>query len=217
MKRLIIYDLDGTLVDTRLDIIQSVHHMLREMGEPPMADDVIQSYVGRGLTELIKRCLRTDDDARAADGVRRYRAYYAHHYADHSRLLPGTREVLERFKDRRQAVVTNKASPFSEQLLERLGVASYFAEIITGDGRYPNKPDATSTLAVIERAGVAKDDTLLIGDSEVDIHTGRNAGVFTVAVAHGFASRAQLQGLKPDLLVEGFQEFIAACAQYGWQ
>ncbi len=217
MKRLIIYDLDGTLVDTRLDIIQSVHHMLREMGEPPMPDDVIQSYVGRGLSELIKRCLRTDDDARAAEGVRRYRAYYAHHYADHSRLYPGTREVLEHFKGRRQVVVTNKAAPFSQQLLERLGVAGYFAEIITGDGDYPNKPDPTSTLAVIERAGVTKDSTLLIGDSEVDIHTGRNAGVFTVAVAHGFAGRRELETLKPNLLVEGFPELVAVSAQYGWK
>ena len=216
MKKLVIYDLDGTLVDTRLDIIRSVHHMLREMGEPSLPDETIQRYVGRGLSELIKRCLRTEDDARVAEGVRRYRAYYAHHYLDHSRLLPGTRTVLQQFRDRRQVVLTNKASPFSQRLLEELGVASYFAEIITGDGPYPNKPDPTSTRALIERAGVTREQVLMVGDSEVDIQTGRNAGVLTVIVAHGFVSREELESFKPDALVGDFRALIALAIQRAW-
>lgn len=217
MKRLILYDLDGTLVDTLQDITVAANYMLAELRLPALTPDEVKPFVGRGVRELIARCLDTDVSDEIDRGLRIYRAHYGQHLMDHSRLYPGAREVLEHFTPpRAQGVVTNKPNPYSTQLLQGLGVAGYFLDIIGGEGAYPRKPDPAGIQALMSRAGAAPGETVFIGDSIIDVETGRRAGVMTVAVGHGLTDRRELRAAQPEHLVADFSELLALARQEGW-
>ena len=216
MKQLIIYDLDGTLADTRKDIVCAMNHMLREMRAEPLPAKEIEAYVGRGLHHLVKSCLKTEDPKRIEKGAKIYRTYYGEHMLDHTTLYPGAREVVEYFKSRKQAVITNKPDPFSRDLLKALGVADYFVEIVAGNSEYPQKPHPAAVFSIMKREGAAPEGTLMVGDSRIDIETARNAGVETVAIAHGFTPRDELKSLIPGAVVENFQEFLELAKKKQW-
>ena len=216
MKRLIVYDLDGTLVDTLGDIVQAANHMLGELGSPALAAGDIRRYIGSGVQELLTHCLKTDDPARVAQGVTLFRAYYTAHLVDHSQLYPGARTVLDHFRARRQAVITNKPNPYASDILHALGVADYFCEIVGGESAFPKKPDPAALLALMEQARVGPPETVFIGDSPIDVETGRRAGVTTAMVLHGFSDEAELRVAEPDVLVKDFSELLRAAKQAGW-
>ena len=216
MKRLILYDLDGTLVDTKLDIAQAVNHALKELGASVLHPDEVARFVGSGLDQLIGGSLKTHDPAVIERGIELFRTYYAKHLADYSTLYPGVREVLEYFKARTQAVITNKPNPYSKNLLSALGVASYFSDIMSGDGEYPRKPDPSAVFTLLQRDGVSASEALVIGDSPIDVEMGRRAGIFTLAVAQGFNAREELVRANPDALVDDFAAVLAFVKQQGW-
>ena len=218
MMRLIVYDLDGTLVDTLEDITASANSMLGALGLPAVEASSVRGYVGRGVRELVKRCLATDDDTQLERGLRLYREHYGSHLLDRSRLYPGAREALEYFRrlGRAQAVITNKPDPYSTQILTGLGVAAYFAAIVAGDAQYPKKPDPASLQALMERHEAAAGETVFIGDSPVDVETGRRAGVLTVAVTHGLADAQELDAAAPDETVESFAALRSLAATHRW-
>lgn len=216
MKRLIVYDLDGTLVDTLQDITNAANHMLSRMQAQPLSPDQVRVFVGRGMSQLIKDCLKTDDPERLTEGMRIYRAYYHEHLMDHSRLYPGALEVLEYFQARTQAVISNKPNPYSTDLLKALGIAKYFLEIIGGDAPYPRKPDPSSLRVLMGRSGATANETMIIGDSPIDIETGRRAGVLTASLAHGLTRRDELAAAKPDAMVDNFESLLALAKEQGW-
>jgi 2-phosphoglycolate phosphatase len=216
MKKLIIYDLDGTLVDTRRDIINGVRHALKILNGPDLTDDEIKDCVGTGLHQLIKQVFRTEDEKLADRGAKLYREHYKKHMFDHSRLYSGAREFLEYFKDRKQAVVTNKPNPFSSQILEALKVEHYFIAILAGDNGLPFKPDPAAVNHLMEETGAIKGETLFVGDSPVDIQAARNAGVEVVTLSHGFAPASVLRAAKPDYLVENFAELLRLAKEMNW-
>jgi phosphoglycolate phosphatase len=216
MKRLIIYDLDGTLVDTLQDLAAAVNHMLRICQAPPLTLREVRGCVGRGVRELVRRSLQTDEPKRLDDGVKVFLAYYERHLLDQTRLYPGAREVLEHFKDRRQAVLTNKPNPFSRDILEALGVAPYLFELVAGDTEFPKKPDPSAVLALMRVAEASAEETLMVGDSPIDVETGRAAGVFTVCALHGLSDEAELAAANPDLLVKDFGDLLSAATQHEW-
>jgi 2-phosphoglycolate phosphatase len=211
-----VYDLDGTLVDTRRDIAEAANHMRGEMGLPPMPEKKICGFVGLGLAQLVVGCLETADPAKAEEGTRIYRAYYSQHLLDHTALYPGAREVLEHFRSRRQAVITNKPDPYSRQILEGLGVAGYFFEIVVGNSGYPKKPDPESLKALMGKEGAVPSETLFVGDSSIDVETGSKAGVLTVMLAQGFSEREDLERSGPDHLVEDFRELLELAKEKSW-
>lgn len=216
MKRLIVYDLDGTLVDTLEDIAASANHMRAQLGLPQLPARQIRGYIGQGLHELVRHCLQTEDPKLVDQGTKIYRRYYTLHLLDHSRLYPDVPAVLAHFKGRRQAVITNKPNPYSRDILTALGIAEYFIDIIGGNSAYPKKPDPTSLLALMASEQIDAADTLFVGDSPIDIETGRKAGVLTVTVMHGLSDREELMRAQPDLLVSDFQEFLAAARHHRW-
>ncbi|MCI0557834.1 MAG: HAD-IA family hydrolase [Nitrososphaera sp.] len=216
MKRLIVYDLDGTLVDTLEDIAEAANHTLKALHVPELSYDQIRRYVGRGLRTLVKDCLNTEDEQRIDAGMKIYRAYYGRHMLDHSRLYANTDEVLAYFSRRRQAVLTNKPNPYSRQMLEKFGIADCFVEIIAGDSGYPKKPDPAALLALMDRQRSLPKDTLLIGDSPIDVETGRGAGVCTVGVAHGLSDEEDVRLSKPDVLVKNFKELLTLAQHHKW-
>ncbi len=216
MKRLFLYDLDGTLVDTKDDITQAANHMLNQMGAAPLSREEVCRFVGVGLKTLVASCLKTQDPKRIEEGSRIYRAFYAHHLLDKSRLYLGAHQTLEYFKDRKQVVITNKPNPFSREILEGLGVAHYFLEIIAGDAEYPRKPDPSAILAVMKESGIPPQEALFIGDSPIDVQTGRNAGVTTVIITHGFSDGAEISVSQPDVMVRNFKELLDLAKRRGW-
>jgi len=211
-----VYDLDGTLVDTRTDIAEAANHMRARMGLPPLPEKEICGWVGLGLTRLVEGCLGTRDPAKVEEGTQIYRAFYSQHLLDHSALYPGVPEVLEHFRARGQAVITNKPDPYSRRILEALGVAGYFLEIVAGNSGYAKKPDPESLLALMRREGASPEQTLFVGDSPVDVETGSKAGVLTVAVAQGFCEREELERAGPDHLVGGFVQLLELAKERAW-
>lgn len=216
MKRLIVYDLDGTLADTVEDIAVAANYMLAQVGAAAISREQVRRYVGRGVYQLVKDCLHTEDPGRIDHGLKVYRGYYGQHLLDRTRLYPHAEEVLKHFEARTQAVITNKPNPYSREILIGLGVAGYFVEIIGGDTPYPRKPDPTSLLAVLGKTGIPPADALFIGDSPVDIETGRNAGVLTVSVMHGLTDEEELRNANPDVLVRDFRALLEIAKREGW-
>ena len=216
MKKLILYDLDGTLVDTRRDIINSVRYALKTLKGPDLTDDEIKDCVGTGLHALIKQAFRTDDEKLADRGSKLYREDYKRHMLDHTHLYGGARECLEHFEDRKQAVITNKPNPYSSQILEALGVAQYFIAILAGDNGLPFKPDPAAIRHLMLDTDSTEDETLFVGDSPIDIQAARNAGVEVVTLSHGFASEATLREAKPDHIVPDFAQLLRLAQEKGW-
>ena len=212
----IVYDLDGTLVDTLADITQSVNHMLARLDRPPQPASAIRRAVGRGLRELVRSCLQVDDATLIEQGMTIYRAFYTQHLLDHSGLYPGAIPLLEHFRGRRQAVITNKPNPYSKEILTRLGVADFFFMIVAGDADFPKKPDPASLLAIMRGSGAGPQETVFIGDSAIDVQTGKQAGAVTIGIEHGFADDGELAAAAPDLIVRDFHELLATATARGW-
>ncbi len=215
-KRLIIYDLDGTLVDTSQDLAQSANHLRSQFGLPPLPTPAIIKLVGLGVERLVSGCLDTDQPDVIAQGLIVYRAHYAKHLLDHSQLYPDTEALLRRFHDRLQVVITNKPAGFSCDILTGFGIADYFADIIGGDSGYPKKPDPSSLQAVLAKHAVPAEAAVLIGDSSVDVRTGRQVGVETILVAHGFADDVERQTAGADVQVKNFEELLEVAKAQAW-
>lgn len=216
MKKLLIYDLDGTLVDTRRDIVLSVQHMLEEMYAEPMSGEEIQAHVGRGLYPLMSGTLRTSDKKIIEKAGKIYRAYYARHMLDHSVLYPGAGEFLRKYESRVQAVITNKPNPFSRDILTHLGVESYFVKIVAGDEEHPQKPDPQAVLKILQDFKIRKSEALFIGDSMIDLQTARNSGIDAAIICHGFGRRDELESAAPNLLTENFQLLSGEMDRRNW-
>ncbi len=216
MKQLIIYDLDGTLVDTREDIARAANYLRSVMNLSPLTRETISGFVGRGVFHLVSNCLGTQDPKQVEKGIKIYRDYYGRHMLDNTALYPDTGEILAYFKNKNQAVVTNKPNPYSKDILHALGVGSYFLDIIAGDSEHPKKPDPAALFFLMKKCRAGKGETLFVGDSVVDIETARNAGVEIAIVSHGFEKENDLKSASPDFMVKNFKELLALAGSRKW-
>ena len=211
MIRLIVYDLDGTLIDSRLDIANAVNGTLKEFGLGELPMEKVASFVGSGVKNLMQQVLK-ETGAKPLPSLERaikiFRRRYGEHLLEHTRLYPSVRKVLEFFKGRRQAVITNKPENFSLTILQGLGVDSYFFRVLGGDGGFPKKPAPEPLFEILRSAGVSTDEAVLVGDSATDVETGRNAGVKTLAVTYGFGSREEIKSARPDMILEDLAELM---------
>ena len=214
--RLVVYDLDGTLVDTREDIALAVNHMLKSLDAPALPQAVIGGFVGRGLDRLAQSCLGTEDVRRIEKGAKIYRDYYGKHMLDNTRLYPGALELLNFFKGRKQVVITNKPNPFSRDILIALGVSDFFSDIVAGDSDFPKKPDPSAVVSILQRERIEPAETLFVGDSSIDIETGRRVGAHVVVVTHGFTTEKDLLAAHPDAIVPNFSGLLKLAQSKGW-
>lgn len=214
MIELLIYDLDGTLIDSKQDIANAVNWTLGELGLPRLPLDRISAFVGSGVAPLISNVLNESGSGEAAAetfldrAVALYRSRYAEHLLDETKLFPSVETVLRHFKTRKQAVITNKPVGFSHQILQGLGVDHYFFRVTGGDQSLQKKPSPEPVLATVKAAGVRLEETVFIGDSTIDIETGKNAGVQTVAVTYGFRKRDQIEKSKPDFILDDLVDLM---------
>ena len=215
-RELLLYDLDGTLIDTAEDLTRAANQMLKTLDYPPISRAQVLRYVGEGLQQLVARCVGSDDPELISRGIALFWASYSHHLVDRSRPYPAAPRVLDYFHGRIQAVVTNKPHSLARRLLDTLGLGGYFIDIIGAEGAYPNKPNPAAVRALLRRTGLVRAQALLVGDSRIDVETGRRAGVFTVIVRSGFSTPQQLCDAKPDAVVDNLGELLRIARSNGW-
>jgi len=219
--RLLVFDLDGTLIDSRLDLIHSVNAMLRHIGRPELDGDLIASYVGDGAPALVRRALGdtdtdSDNEAMFRAALEYFLGYYRLHKLDHTTVYEGIPETLARLADspngaesngvqRQMAVLSNKPVNPSRDIVRALGLGDFFVCVYGGNSFTTKKPDPLGVRTILEETGVAADEALIIGDSSVDVLTGRNAGLWTCGVTYGFAPHS-LEAVPPDVLIESPRE-----------
>lgn len=204
--RLLVFDLDGTLVDSKLDLAMSVNAMRAAAGLAPLSLDLIASYIGHGVTLLVRRSLKADATSEDVEkGLAFFLAYYRDHMLDNTAPYPGVAEALEKLRGHPMAVLTNKPVNFSREMLTRLGFAPYFAYIYGGNSFPEKKPDPVGLHKLMEDLRISTRETLMIGDSDTDVLTGRNAGVWTCGVTYGFGAHS-LQQVSPDLIIDDMRE-----------
>src|SRR5271157_4897181 len=179
--RLLVFDLDGTLIDSRLDLIHSVNAMLRHIERPELDGDIIASYVGDGAPALVRRALEnTDDEALLRTALEYFLGYYRLHKLDHTTVYEGIPETLTRLAEpangaqgngvqRLMAVLTNKPVHASRDIVHALGLGDYFVRIYGGNSFTTKKPDPLGARTILEETGVAAEEALMIGDSSVDV------------------------------------------------
>ncbi len=207
--KLVIFDLDGTLIDSRLDLVHSVNAALRHIGRASLPDEVIASYVGDGAPILIQRALGDEavDEAVVRKGLQFFLSYYREHKLDHTTVYGGVREALAAVQrasngnPRKMAVLSNKPVVPSRAIVDALGLGSFFAQVYGGNSFATKKPDPEGARQLLEEYGVSPEEAAIVGDSHVDVETGRNAGMWTVGVSYGLAPHT-LQEAPPDVLVD---------------
>jgi phosphoglycolate phosphatase len=229
--KLVIFDLDGTLIDSRLDLVHSVNAALRHIGRPELPDEVIASYVGDGAPILIQRALGSEagDEALVRRGLQFFLSYYREHKLDHTTVYGGVFEALQFIQrpphsgvngnhgahsnevERKMAVLTNKPVLPSRAIVEALGMRRFFSQIYGGNSFATKKPDPEGARKLLEEAGTCPEETVIVGDSHVDVETGQNAGLWTVGVTYGFAPHT-LHGNPPDVLVDSPGELVEVFA-----
>jgi phosphoglycolate phosphatase len=205
---LLIFDLDGTLIDSKRDLALSVNATRAHLGMGPLDIGKISSYVGNGAPVLIRRALgKQATDALVEEALEYFLEYYREHKLDYTRLYPGVKESLDRLRaaGKRLAVLTNKPVAPSRGIVDGLGVSGHFFQIYGGNSFIFKKPNPIGVEKLMAEAGVDRGRTLMIGDSGVDVETARNAGVQACGVTYGFAPET-LSNPAPDLLVDRMEE-----------
>jgi phosphoglycolate phosphatase len=213
----IVFDLDGTLVDTAPDLIDALNHVLDREGLPAMPLHSARNLIGAGARKLIERGLEREGRAASADDIERmtrdFIDYYGDHIADASRPFDGLEDALDDLSARgcRLAVCTNKLEWLSKRLLDRLGLSARFAAICGADTFGVSKPDPAILRQTVGRAGGVMTSTIMVGDAGTDIGVARRAGVPVIGVSFGY-TEVPIAELKPDGLIHHMRDLPAAVA-----
>ena len=197
---LLIFDLDGTLVNTLDDIAASVNHTLERLGESPITLDAVRRYVGDGIEMLMQRSFK-GKTGRLDEAISIFKDHYRLNLVVRSSLYPSVKETLEYYRTLPMAVITNKAMEFSKPLLDRLGIGHYFELAIGADHGLPLKPAPDSVLKIMKAFNVPKERTVIVGDGTTDIRAGKSAGIITCSVSYGFRSEEELRKAGPDYII----------------
>jgi phosphoglycolate phosphatase len=206
--RALIFDLDGTLIDSKLDLALAVNAALAEMGRGPLPHEVIFSYVGKGAPNLIASALgngATEEDC--LRGLEFFIKYYSAHKLDNTVLYPGVRETLDALAGMPMAVLTNKPVGASRGILQGLGLANHFRFVYGGNSFERKKPDPVGVETILREFGASPTQSMVVGDSEIDVQTARNAGTWACGVTYGFGSD-RLAECPPDILVDNLTELL---------
>jgi phosphoglycolate phosphatase len=205
--KLLMFDLDGTLVDSSQDLANAINAMLRHYRRPELPCAVIANYIGDGAPMLVRRALGDpDNDQLFHDAVQYFMGWYREHLLDNTRVYPGIMEALDGLaadngRRRSMAVLSNKPVNPSRRIVAGLDLSKYFFQVYGGNSFETKKPDPFGALKLCEEAGVRPDEAVIIGDSSNDVLTGRNAGIWSVGVTYGLAPQT-LEIAPPDVLID---------------
>ena len=203
---LLIFDLDGTLVDSKDDIASSVNLTLAELGLPTKEPKVIAGFIGEGVRRLLQQAVGEGQQEPFKKAMRIFRRHYLAHLLDTTRFYPGIEEVLDYFKDKKKAVVTNKPIEYTEKIIDGLKARERFDLILGGDSLNNLKPHPEMLHKVLEEMEVRRDQSVMIGDGINDILAAHAAGIKICAVGYGLGDPVHLKKGEPDFFCERIEE-----------
>jgi phosphoglycolate phosphatase len=227
--KLLVFDLDGTLIDSAQDLCNSVNATLQNFGRPHLSDETIAGYIGNGALMLVRRAFATDDGREPTEQLlneayKYFLDYYREHKLDYTYAYEGVLEALDALHkvhdqvgspqradapQRAMAVLTNKPVRPAQAICEALGLAPYFLHIYGGNSFATKKPDPEGLLSLMKDANARPEETVMIGDSQVDVMTARNAGAWSIGCTFGLAP-GSLEAIPPDVLVDSPADWTAA-------
>jgi len=211
--KLLIFDLDGTLIDSRLDLVHSINAMLRHFKRPELPDEVVASYVGDGAPMLVRRALGDPKDEHfVSQALDFFLAYYRVHKLDYTHVYDGVKEALTALGSangmrRQMAVLSNKPVNPSRAIVDALGLGAFFVHVYGGNSFATKKPDPLGARTLLQQTHTQPHEGMMIGDSSNDVLTGRNAGLWTCGVTYGFAPHT-LSLAPPDVLIDSPGELM---------
>lgn len=212
----VVFDLDGTLVDSRRDIAAATNHALARAGRPALATEIVASYVGDGARSLVSRAADLEENDPAVDALLDdFLAYYASHALDFTTPMPGAEAALDSLARLPLAVATNKPRPTTEAVLEGLGLRRRFSVVVAGTDPLPRKPAPDQLVFVAEQLRISPWNLVMVGDGPQDVEAGRAAGCRTVGVEGGLLPRARLVAAGPDALVGSLAELPQLLSSWG--
>jgi phosphoglycolate phosphatase len=204
--RLLVFDLDGTLIDSGVDLALSVNATLQHLGRTELPHELIFSYVGKGAARLVEQALGSGATPAECDkGLAYFLSYYRQHMLDNTVTYPGVREGLAALEGRPMAVLTNKPVRFSQEIVRGLGLSKYFKFIYGGNSFETKKPHPAGMETLLRDFGISAKEAMIVGDSEVDVQTARNAGAWACGVTYGLGLEG-LNAFPPDLLLNSLEE-----------
>jgi len=203
---LMVFDFDGTLVQSDRDLARAVNHALESIGAPVRKEEEIRRFIGDGVEKLIERALGPERKDMFPRALELFLDYYEGHLLDTTTLYPGVRETLEYFRHVRKMIVTNKTDAFTQTIASELGITHYFDIILGRDSVPYAKPDPRILLPWMERFGARRQRTVVVGDGVNDIIFAKNAGVLSCALLNGLTEREELIFLGPDYCCEQIGE-----------
>ncbi len=197
---LMIFDFDGTIVNSGGDIAASVNYTLKTLEIPVLEHDRIIGYIGDGVQKLIERCLGVNNQHMFNDAMRIFSGYYAEHMLDTTSLCDSVVEVLDHFREKKKIIITNKRRHYTIGMTDAFGITKYFDEIIGADSTPYRKPDPRLLFPILEKYRIRNENSLVIGDGINDIMLAKNTGVLSCALLNGLTQKDILISLNPDFV-----------------
>jgi phosphoglycolate phosphatase len=207
MIKLVIFDLDGTLVDSSVDLTNALNHAIEPYDLEKLTVQKTMTLVGEGITRLIEKMLGPQRAGIMKSVLERFLDYYSAHLVDFTRPYPGVRETLSELRQYRKCVISNKREALSRSVLSELGLLSFFPVVLGSDSAQETKPSPVPLLKVMEIMSCRPEETVMVGDSNFDIEAGKAAGVHTIAVSYGFRDAGLL--LDADFIIDKCQDLIS--------
>ncbi len=206
----VLFDLDGTLIDSKKDIAAAANSARLHFGMPALPPETIVGYIGWGVENLNRKALETEDPAKLAEGLKVLKDYYRDHCVDQTTVFPGVMELLDSLKKRDipLGLVSNKPHELTLITLEKLGLAPYFRVALGADATTNRKPHPEPLLTALKKLEATPTCSVMIGDSTVDVEAARAAQMRVGIVIHGFVPKEQLAASHPDWLVDSLSDFI---------
>jgi phosphoglycolate phosphatase len=198
---LMIFDLDGTLIESKWDIAQSVNLTLAELGLPERPIEEIFGFVGDGVKRLLRLAVGEGNQTKFEEALKVFRGHYLEHCLDRTRFYSGIEPMLQHFSHKDKVIATNKSIEYTRVILNGLG-PQHFLYMVGGDNGFGLKPEPGMLLHIMEKVGVSKERTILVGDSTNDINGGHNAGIRVCAVGYGMGNREKMAACQPDWFIE---------------
>ncbi len=209
----ILFDLDGTLIDSKRDLANSVHFLQKQYGRPPSPDEEIARFVGDGVSKLVERAIGTRPARQLRSAVVQFKKHYRRHALDHTYVYPGVLETLEHFRGRKMAVVTNKPVRVSRRILRGLNLLRYFPVVLGGDSLPKKKPHPEPLREALRRLGLrSARRAVMVGDGYQDVLAGRAAGMRTVGIPSNIGNRRELRLARPTVTIRSIKGLMRLIA-----
>lgn len=204
---LFIFDLDGTLIDSKVDIANSVNFTLESLRLPALQNSLIYGYVGNGVLPLLEKTLASSNkNEDIKDALKIFRGHYVKHLLDNTILYPNVMETLEYFSGINMGLISNKPECYVKKILKGLNIDRFFHVVVGGDSLETKKPEPEGINMVIKTFKASPAKTVIVGDGGVDIQTGKSAGIHTCGVSYGLRDREELVEAGADIIIDNILE-----------